>query len=224
MVRPKRRVYGSRPVTTYTHQGINLMALLMDRRPLGVITLLGPLGAACALMPVVLSGEPESRGVELTYTVQIATRTTPTSDLNCPLKLLVEGAGLTNLLGAIHDEQSDCVHPDGTIDHGVFTFTGSALVSGLPGGDDSADSISGQYRAHLVPTVASQLTNPPAGFWLIYGEVCTWKGTGKFSGIVNDCPTSTSPGRFVPARLTVDFNTNEAIAFGTMVVRFKGAE
>jgi hypothetical protein len=162
--------------------------------------------------------------------VQIATRAKQTSDPDCPLELLVEGAGLTNLLGPVHDEQSDCVHPDGTIDHGVFTFTGSTLVSGLPGGgglpggDDSADSISGQYRAHLVPTVASQLTSPPAGFWLIYGEVCTWKGTGRFSGIVNDCPTATSPGRFVPARLTVDFNTNQAIAFGTMVVRFKDAQ
>jgi hypothetical protein len=29
---------------------------------------------------------------------------------------------------------------------------------------------------------------------------------------------------FVPARLTVDFNTTQAIAFGTMVVRFKGEE
>jgi hypothetical protein len=151
-------------------------------------------------------------------------QTTPTSDPSCPFKGQVEGAGLTNLLGPVHDEQSHCVQSDGTIDHGVFTFTGAALGSALPGGDDSGDSISGQYRAHLVPTFASQLTNPPGGVWLIYGEVCTWKGTGKFSGVVNDCPTATSPGRFVPARLLVDFNTNLGMIFGTMVVRFKDAE
>jgi hypothetical protein len=193
-----------------------------NRRLFRLIILSGTLGAACALTPDVLSGAPESPEVRtLTYTVQIATQTTPTADPNCPLKQLVEGAGLTNLLGPVHDEQSDCVHPDGIVDQGVFTFTGAALGTGLPGGDDSGDSISGKYRAHLVPTVASQLTSPPAGFWLIYGEVCTWKGTGKFAGVIDDCPTATSPGRFVPARLTVDFNTNQAIAFGTMVLRFK---
>jgi hypothetical protein len=205
------------------------MALPIDRignrRSLRVITVLGTLGAACALMPVALSGETDSGGIRiLTYTVQAAVQTTPTADPNCPLKQLVGGAGLTNLLGPVHDEQSDCVHPDGTIDQGVFTLTGAALTGGLPGGNDSGDSISGQYRARIVPTVGSQLTNPPGGFWLIYGEVCTWKGTGRFADVVNDCPTDTSPGRFVPARLTVDFNSNEAIAFGTMVVRFKDAE
>jgi hypothetical protein len=193
-----------------------------DRRFFRLLS--GTLGAACALVPAVLSGAPESPGVQLTFTVHVAAQNTPTSDRNCPLKQLVEGAGLTNLLGPVHDEQSDCIHPDGTIDQGVFTLTGGALAGGLPGGDDSGDSISGQYRAHIVPTVVSQLTNPPAGFWLIYGEVCTWKGTGKFAGVVNDCPTTTSPGRFVPARLTVDFNTTQAMAFGTMVVRFKGEE
>ena len=192
-----------------------------NRRSLGTVTRLVTLGAAFAFVAAASSGEPDSQGtLTLTYTVQIATQTTPTADPSCPLKQLVEGAGLTNMLGAVHDEQSDCVHPDGTIDQGVFTFTGAVLAGGLPGGADSGDSISGQYRAHLVPTVASQLTSPPSGFWLIYGEVCTWKGTGRFSNVVNDCPTDTSPGRFVPARLTVDFNTNEAIAFGTMAVRF----
>ncbi len=185
---------------------------------------LGTLGAACAWMPVVLSGAPESPGVQLTYTMQTIALTTPTSDPSCPFKGQVEGAGLTNLLGPVHDVQSHCVQADGTIDQGVFTFTGAALGGALPGGDDSGDSISGQYRAHLMPTFASQLTNPPGGVWLIYGEVCTWKGTGKFSGVVNDCPTATSPGRFVPARLSVDFDTNLAMIFGTMAVRFKDAD
>ena len=201
-----------------------LINRVSNRRFFTLTTPSGALGAACALMPVVLAGAPESPGVRLTYTVQIATQTTPTSDPNCPLKQLVEGAGLTNLLGPVHDEQSDCVHPDGTVDQGVFTLTGAALGSGLPGGDDSGDSISGQYRAHLVPTVASQLTNPPAGFWLIYGEVCTWKGIGKFAAVKNDCPTAASPGRFSPARLTIDLNTTQALIFGTMVVRFNEAE
>jgi hypothetical protein len=195
-----------------------------DRRFVRLSIPLGTLGAACALMPVVLSGAPESPGVQLTFVVQIAAQTTPTSDSNCPLKNLIEGAGLTNLLGPVHDGQSDCIHQDGTVDQGVLTLTGAALGGGLPGGDDSSDSISGQYRAHLVPTVASQLTNPPAGVWLIYGEVCTWKGTGKFAGVVNDCPTAASPGRFAPVRVSVDFNTNLATAFGTMMVRFKDAD
>jgi hypothetical protein len=68
----------------------------------------------------VLSGAPESPGVQLTYTVQVAVQNTPTSDSKCPLKQLVEGAGLTNLLGPVHDVQSDCAHPDGTVDQGVW--------------------------------------------------------------------------------------------------------
>jgi hypothetical protein len=64
----------------------------------------------------------------------------------------------------------------------------------------------------------------PGGVWLIYGEVRTWKGTGKFSAVVDDCPTATSPGRFVPARGTLGFNTGQATIFGTMLVRFKDAK
>ena len=75
-----------------------------------------------------------------------------------------------------------------------------------------------------MPTVASGLTNPPSGCWLAYGEVCIWKGTGKFSGIINDCPTASSPGRFFPARLSVDFTTGQGNIFGTAVVRFTPAE
>jgi hypothetical protein len=53
------------------------------------------------------------------------------------------------------------------------------------------------------------------------GEVCTWKGNGKFAGVKNDCPTAESAGRFFPARLTIDLNTTQALIFGTMVVRFR---
>ena len=185
----------------------------------------GTLGVACALIPVALCRAQELPGSQtLTFTLHAAAQFTPTADPNCPLKQMIEGAGQTNLLGPVHDEQSDCAHPDGTIDQGVFTMTGAALGGGLPGGVDSGDSITGQYRAHLVPTIVSQLTNPPSGFWLIYGEVCTWKGTGKFAGVKNDCPTAASPGRFSPARLTIDLNTTQALIFGTMVVRFNDAE
>jgi hypothetical protein len=44
---------------------------------------------------------------------------------------------------------------------------------------------------------------------------------GRFAAVVNDCPTATSPGRFAPVRVTVDFNTNLASVFGSMAVRFK---
>jgi hypothetical protein len=186
---------------------------------------LGALGVAGGLLPAALSGAQELPGDQtLTFTLHAAAQFTPTPDPDCPLKQVIEGAGQTNLLGPVHDEQSDCAHPDGTIDQGVFTMTGATLGGGLPGGVDSGDSITGQYRAHLVPTIASQLTNPPSGFWLIYGEVCTWKGTGKFAGVKNDCPTAENPGRFFPARLTIDLDTTQALIFGTMVVRFKAAE
>jgi hypothetical protein len=185
-----------------------------------LMLLLGACGAGCSLGTAAFSGEgnPGST-LDLTYTVQVVGISSPTSDSTCPVKQLVEGAGLTNLLGTVHDEQSDCLHADGTVDQGVFTFHGATLGGGLPGGDDSADSITGQYRAHLVPSIASVPSNPPAGFWLIYGEVCIEKGTGKFSGVVNDCPTSGSPGRYFPARLTIDLATGQANIFGTAKVR-----
>ena len=185
-------------------------------RPLAVLCAAGTVATAA------LSQVPpqSSEGLRLTYSLQVVTQTTPTSDPTCPLKVLVEGAGLTNLLGPIRDEQSHCARADGTVDQGVFTFTGATLTGALPGGDDSDDSITGHYRAHLVPSLASQLTNPPSGYWLTYGEVCILKGTGRFAGVVNDCPTSQSPGRFFPARLTLDINTGQANVFGTAIVRF----
>jgi len=189
------------------------------RRPFGLTILSAALAAA--VVPLASSRAADSPGVKLTFSVQLAAQHTVTSDPGCPLKNLIEGTGLTNLLGPVHDEQSDCIHADGTIDHGVLTLTGAALGNGLPGGEDSGDSISGQYRAHLVPTVASELTRPPGGVWMLYGEVCTWKGTGKFAGVINDC---LSPARLTPVRVSVDFSTGHAAAFGTMVVRFNDAE
>jgi hypothetical protein len=185
-----------------------------------LIMLLGACGAGCTLATAVFADEST---VDLTYSLQVVGTSTLTGDPACPVKQLVEGAGLTNLLGAVHDEQSHCLYPaDGTIDHGVFTFRGATLKGGLPGGSDSADSITGQYRAHLVPSIASVLTNPPGGYWLIYGEVCIEKGTGKFAAIVNDCPTTPeSPGRYSPARLTIDLGTGQANIFSTVKMRLQ---
>ena len=186
---------------------------------------LGGLGVSCAAVPAALSQEPESpAAVELTYSLQVITKGTAGTDATCPIKLIVEGAGLTNLLGPVHDQQSHCVQADGNVDQGVFTFTG-AVLGGPRGGADSSDSISGKYRARLVPSVGSSLSGgQPVGYWLGYGEVCIWKGTGKFAGVVNDCPTSEHPGRFFPARLTLDLNTGQANVFGTAIVRFSDAE
>jgi hypothetical protein len=188
-----------------------------------VLIVLGATIAASTAMTASLADEDvdASQSLRLTYSVQVTSKTTPTSDPTCPLKVVISGAGLTNLLGPVHDEQSDCVQLDLTVDHGVFTFTGAAL-GGPPGGTDSGDSITARYRAHMVPTARSILptaTTPPGGFWLIYGQVCIWKGTGKFANIINDCPVLGSPGRFSPARGTLDFDTGQANVFGFNVVR-----
>jgi hypothetical protein len=159
--------------------------------------------------------------LSLHYSIYTTSAITPTTDPACPLQVVISGAGLTDLLGPIHDEQSHCVQLDGSIDHGVVTFTGASLA-GPPGGSDAADSITAQYRAHMVPTARSILptaTTPPGGFWLIYGELCVWKGTGKFANTINDCPVSGNAGRFVPARGTLDFDTGQASIFGLEALR-----
>jgi hypothetical protein len=181
--------------------------------------------AAGAMFAVnVANAGDESDGitaVQLRYSLQATTEVTPNADPACPLKLVVVGSGITNLLGPVHDVQSHCIRNDGTVDGGVFTFTGATL-DGPPGGDDSQDSITGQYRARIVPalpTSRSLFTNPPGGYWLIYGEVCIWKGTGRFAGVVNDCPASGRAGRFFPARGTTDLGTGQTNIYGTAVVR-----
>jgi hypothetical protein len=60
------------------------------------------LGAASAVMTVALSQEPHSAAaLNLTYSLQVTSKLMPTSDPTCPLKLLTEGVGLTNLLGPV---------------------------------------------------------------------------------------------------------------------------
>lgn len=185
------------------------------------------LGTAIAVSGTALAGEANdpSTNLKLSYSIYSTSTITPTTDPACPLKVVIAGAGLTDLLGPIHDEQSHCVQLDGSIDQGVAKFTAGS-VGGSPGGSDSADSITAQYRAHVVPTPQSVLptaTTPAAGFWLIYGELCVWKGTGRFANVINDCPVSGSAGHFVPARGTLDFDTGQASVFGTEAIRLSEA-
>lgn len=159
--------------------------------------------------------------LRLTLSAQLTSEVVPNADATCPLKLVIEGAALTNLLGPVHDNASHCIRADGSADHGLFVLTGATL-GGQPGGDDSEDSIAGQYVARIVPTKRSVIPatpgSSPGGYWLVYEEFCISKGTGKYVGIGNDCPTSTSPGHFFAARGSVDFDTGQVNIFGTALV------
>jgi len=158
--------------------------------------------------------------LRLTFSLQATSEVMPTGDSTCPLKLMIQGVGLTSLLGPIRDEASHCVRSDGSADHGLFTFTGATL-SGPPGGGDSEDTISGQYVARLLPTLKSVLptpTSPPGGYWLVYEAFCISKGTGKYAHIANDCPTVTKPGRSFAARGSVDLDTGQANIYGTALI------
>ena len=166
-------------------------------------------------------------GAILTYSAQSTTQLTVNpSDVTCPLKVVVEGAALTNLLGPVHDSQSHCINPtNGNVEQGVFTLTGASLGGSAPGGADSQDSVIGHYSAHTMPTpnsvFPSSPTGSPGGYWLIYGQVCTAGGTGKYAHVRNECPTGTSPGHFVPARGTLDYDSGQANVYGTMSLHFE---
>ena len=182
-----------------------------------------PLALALTVGTAAQSQEPfQVDGVRLTFSIQVTTKLVATDDPTCPFQLVIDGVGLTNLLGPVHDSASHCVAPDGSAYRGAFTFTGATL-SGPPGGGDSQDSISGQYVAHLVQTENSVLPAAPGGaaggYWLVYEAFCISKGTGRYAGIADDCPTSSSPGRFFPARGSVDLDTGQANIFGTALVR-----
>jgi hypothetical protein len=203
---------------------------------LSVIKLLG-MFAGCAVMTTALSREPDSGStLNLTYSIQAITRigTDPTCAQQNGAFINIEGAGQANLLGPVHVVQQHCVvvqpnpqtgQPELLVEQGVATLTGARLGPGLPqGGVDSEDSITGQYRARAVPTIASVRSLPPGGYWLGYGEFCVWKGKGRFANVTNDCPTGTSPGRFFPARITQDFSTGQVNIFGVAIARFGGTE
>ena len=192
--------------------------------------------ATAWITPVGTAQEESAHGLTLTYVVQVTTKPISTSDPTCAgVKFDVEGSVVVindpelvflDELTTGLDPQSHCVRAvDGAIVDGVFTLTG-AMLGGPPGGQDSGDSITGQYRAHLVPTANSVPPTPtsgPSGYWVIFGEVCTWKGTGRFADVVNDCPLSETgnPGRFVPARGSADLDSGNGSVSGTMAVRFQ---
>jgi hypothetical protein len=154
--------------------------------------------------------------VTLTYSLQATTLLTVNhSDVTCPLKVVVEGAGLTNLLGPVHDSQSHCINPtNGNVEQGVFALIGAKLGGSAPGGVDSQ----GPTPNSVFP---SSPTASPGGYWLIYGQVCTAGGTGKYAHVRNECPTDTSPGHFVPARGSVDYDSGQANIYGTMSLHFE---
>lgn len=197
------------PITCATRQNLASSKSLISWIPLVLVLGTAPTAQS---QDKVLGDE-----LRLTFSLQATSEVVLTGDATCPLKLVIDGAGLTNLLGPIHDNASHCIRADGSADHGLFKFTGATL-NGAPGGADSQDSISGQYLAHIVPTPRSVFPTTPAGspggYWLIYEEFCVLGGTGKFANIANDCPTSMGPGRFFPARGSVDLDTGQANIFG----------
>jgi len=192
---------------------------------LSVATVLA--GALSSTLPRQGASADEDGPATLTYSLQATTLLTVNpSDVTCPLKVVVDGAGLTNLLGPVHDSQSHCINPtNGNVEQGVFTLTGAQLGGSAPGGVDSQDAVIGHYSAHSVPTpnsvFPSSPTASPGGYWLIYGQVCTAGGTGKYAHVRNECPTDTSPGRFVPARGSVDYASGQVNVYGTMSLHFE---
>lgn len=184
-------------------------------------------GALITTVPRDVASADEDGRATLTYSLQATTLLTVNpSDVTCPLKVVVDGAGLTNLLGPVHDTQSHCINPtNGNVEQGVFTLTGATLGGSAPGGVDSHDSVIGHYSAHSVSTpnsvFPSSPTASPGGYWLIYGQVCTAGGTGKYAHVRNECPTDTSPGRFVPARGSVDYDSGQVNVYGTMSLHFE---
>jgi hypothetical protein len=206
-------------------------------RFLRVIKLLGTFVGGCAVLTMVVAGESESgTALKLTYSIQAITQigTDPKCAQPNEAFINIEGAGQANLLGPLHVAQHHCVvvqpnpqtgQPELLVEQGVAILTGARLGPGLPqGGEDSEDSITGQYRARAVPTIASVQSLPPGGFWLGYGEFCVWKGKGRFESVINDCPTAESPGRFFPARITQDFSTRQVNVFGIAIVRLRQTE
>jgi hypothetical protein len=116
--------------------------------------------------------------------------------------LEAQGAGDVDLLGAIIDEQSQCVRADGTFFDGRFTFTNRA-----------GHSISGRFFGALVPTFNATFppeTPGPTGAWIVEGNVCI--AGGNFGRIRNDC----RDGRYFPARGLAHLNpdgTGDATVF-----------
>jgi hypothetical protein len=109
--------------------------------------------------------------------------------------LEVVGAGDATFLGPVVVEQSHCVRADGSFFGGVFRLMNA-----------DGRTIRGRYFGHLEPTFNSTFP-PPAGPWLINGNVCISGGNG--GDIDNDC----SAHRYEPARGITNLSTGEATIF-----------
>ncbi len=130
------------------------------------------------------------------------------ADLPTPLVglLKVVGAGDTNLVGVVKDEQSHCVRADGTFDGGKFTLT-----------NPQGKKIEGRYFGGLVPTFNSKFPPPaPLGTWLIAGSVCIVSLGGR---PVSDC--SHPPANYEPATGITDLSTGAGTIFLDQFIRFK---
>ncbi len=111
--------------------------------------------------------------------------------------LQIIGAGDASLLGPVIDKQSHCVRADFTFFNGRFTLT-----------NGQGDFIAGRYFGQLASTFNSTFPadGPPAGQWLIVGNVCIESGA---AGSENDCERQ----RYNPARGITDLTSGNATIF-----------
>jgi hypothetical protein len=117
---------------------------------------------------------------------------------------ILGGAGLTTVLGLLVAEQSHCLNPDFSFDHGQFVFTAT-----------DGRTITGQYYGQIVPALPPAPNQPPAN-GVILGMVCVEGGTA-FDHIVNDCARR----RFVPARGLLNLTTGDGTIFLDYVLRVR---
>ena len=123
--------------------------------------------------------------------------------------LRVIGSGDASFLGSVIDEQSHCVRADFTFFNGRFTLTNAG-----------GEIIAGRYFGQLAPTFNSTFleNTPPAGQWLILGNVCIEGGTvGRIEG---DCEQR----RYHPARGITNLNTGDATIFLDQPIGFERRE
>jgi hypothetical protein len=106
----------------------------------------------------------------------------------------VQGAGDIDVLGAILDEQSQCIRADGSFFDGRFTFT-----------NREGQWISGRFYGALVPTFNATIppaTPTPTGAWIVEGNVCV--SGGNVGRVQNDCGAE----RYFPARGLAHLNAD----------------
>jgi hypothetical protein len=119
--------------------------------------------------------------------------------------LEVTGAGESNLLGPVIDQQSHCVRADGTFFQGRFVLTNAA-----------GRTLRGRYSGTLEPTFNSTFPPPaPEGSWLIRGQVCI--SGGDVADIANTCARDL----YEPARGITNLTTGDATIFLDQTLRIR---